>query len=64
MQVFDGSDFEGKRVSFPIGDFTTVQLDDLGMQDKINGIKVPVGMQVTLYHDEFSGVEQTYTGPF
>jgi hypothetical protein len=39
-------------------------MDLAGMQDRINSIKIPVGIEVTLYHDEFSGLEQTYKGPY
>ena len=35
-----------------------------GMMDKINSIKIPVGIEVILYTDDLSGTTQTYRGPY
>jgi len=63
VKVYDGDDFNGRRVSFGLGKYGTLEMDTAGMQDKINSIEIPVGLEVTLWNDEFNGLSQTYKGP-
>jgi hypothetical protein len=61
VTIYNAANFEGDFIILPPGDYGDNFLASNGFNDNINSIRVPSGVQATVYDNQFSGTQATYT---